>query len=147
MISGNEWREAFWTGMLAGGCVGAVVTWLFWWWGERPRSQPPSQLAMKGGMYPPDHSVSVPPRRLTSQDIVDRAAGNPARQLDPPCICGTVFEINGLCQAKVHTRSSSRPDGWAFCGFPVPGKSGLVPCGQVATQCETHAQWQKRQKA
>lgn len=111
MISGNEWREAFWTGMLAGGCVGAVVTWLFWWWGERPRSQPPSQLAMKGGMYPPDHSVPVPPRRLTSQDIVDRAAGNPARQ---------------------------------FCGFPVPGKIGLIPCGKIATQgcafCEEHAE-------
>jgi hypothetical protein len=160
MISGDEWREAFLWGLATGIPVGAVLAWLLWWIEFRT-----GQVRdLRGKEYPPDHSVPVPARRLTSQEIVDRAAaGVHPREFDPPCICGTVFLINGPCQAKEHVSAEaiaqrSAPS-FSFCGFPVPSAGQwrpvitdglgrtLIPCGEIATEgcayCEKHAQWPK----
>jgi hypothetical protein len=152
MISGHEWRDAFLYGLATGICgtLALIVLGVLWRAGW---------LAARAAAECEDHDQlsAERPRRLTEQDIVNRAAGNPARQVEraraqdvgegAPCICGTVFEINGLCAAKVHTRISSRPDGWKFCGFPIRSESGLVPCREIATEgcayCEKHAQWPK----
>jgi hypothetical protein len=32
--------EAYWTGMIVGGCVMATLGWLGWWLGQRPWRQP-----------------------------------------------------------------------------------------------------------
>src|SRR5882724_5531650 len=112
MTSGHEWRDAFLCGLLtgSGGMIALVIL------GVIVRA---CWLAAGAAHECEDHDqISAKPespRRLTSQDIVDRAAGNPARQMaqgiaqgdprnqmsqgagntaDPPCICGTVFEIN-----------------------------------------------------
>jgi hypothetical protein len=124
MISGDEWREAFLTGLVTGICgtvalvvLGVILraVWLARRAAEADRDSADYAAAARAafGTHPMPNHLGQGPRRLTEQDIVDRAAGNPAKMVlaadeSAPCICGTVFEINGLCQAKVHSGSSSR---------------------------------------
>jgi hypothetical protein len=93
MISGDEWREAFLWGLATGIPVGAVLAWLLWWIGVRTD---------RWGAHEDE---------VQQMHAADQALNQARNDFGSPCICGTVFEINGPCCAKVHTRPSSHPWG------------------------------------